>query len=134
MLLRDLKKQSGPFVADGAMGTYYSQLTGLPASRCEIANIQQPECIAGIHRNYLEAGARLVRTNTFSANTLALGPVSYTHLDVYKRQVPYLPGHHQKGTGHRVYLAGLAVVDEGLPVSPVFPAFRMALIHPQIII
>ncbi len=73
MLLRDLKKQSGPFVADGAMGTYYSQLTGLPASRCEIANIQQPECIAGIHRNYLEAGARLVRTNTFSANTLALG-------------------------------------------------------------
>ena len=73
MLLRDLKKQSGPFVADGAMGTYYSQLTGLPASRCEIANIQQPECIAGIHRSYLEAGARLVRTNTFSANTLALG-------------------------------------------------------------
>lgn len=73
MLLRDLMKQSGPFVADGAMGTYYSQLTSLPASCCEIANIKRPECIADIHRHYLDAGARLIRTNTFSANTLALG-------------------------------------------------------------
>ena len=73
MLLKDLIKQPGPFVADGAMGTYYSQLTGMPASRCEAANIEHPECIAGIHRSYLDAGACLIRTNTFSANTLALG-------------------------------------------------------------
>ena len=73
MLLKDLIKQPGPFVADGAMGTYYSQLTGMPASRCEAANIERPECIAGIHRGYLDAGARLIRTHTFSATTLALG-------------------------------------------------------------
>lgn len=72
MLLRELLKLKGPFVADGAMGTYFSLLTGQSASLCEAANQEQPDVIAGIHRAYRKAGARLVRTNTFSANTAAM--------------------------------------------------------------
>ena len=58
-------------VADGAMGTYFSALTGLPTSECERYNLTHPEVIASIHRGYREAGARFLRTNTFSANTRA---------------------------------------------------------------
>ncbi len=61
-----------PLVADGAMGTYFSTLTGLPTSECERSNLTCPEVIASIHRSYRNAGARLLRTNTFSANTRAL--------------------------------------------------------------
>lgn len=61
-----------PLTADGAMGTYFSTLTGLPTSECEPSNLTRPEVIASIHRSYRNAGARLLRTNTFSANTRAL--------------------------------------------------------------
>lgn len=84
MLLRELHNRKGPFVADGAMGTYFSLLTGQPASLCEAANREQPDVVAGIHRAYIQAGARLVRTNTFSANTAAMGlPLSQV-LDIVR--------------------------------------------------
>lgn len=53
------------------MGTYFSHLTGMPSSICESANISQPEIIKKIHKEYIKAGARLIRTNTFSANTVS---------------------------------------------------------------
>lgn len=72
MQLTQLLKKDGHIVTDGAMGTYYSSLTDASASFCELANIQRPALIAQIHREYLDAGATLLRTNTFSANTAAL--------------------------------------------------------------
>ncbi|WP_370290483.1 methionine synthase [Nocardioides sp.] len=38
----------------------------------DLLSITQPEIIAGIHREYLEAGADIVETNTFSSNTISL--------------------------------------------------------------
>ena len=55
---------------DGAMGTFYSSLPGRAESRCELANIDHPEDIRSIHRAYLEAGSRAVRTNTFDVSGL----------------------------------------------------------------
>jgi len=60
-------------LTDGAMGTYYSQITGKDAAFSELANDMEPDVVKDIHMEYIEAGARLIRTNTFSANTLALG-------------------------------------------------------------
>jgi methionine synthase / methylenetetrahydrofolate reductase(NADPH) len=60
-------------LADGAMGTYYSEITGDNVSLCEYANIEKPDVIKRIHREYIEAGARLIRTNTFAANGISLG-------------------------------------------------------------
>ena len=61
-------------VADGAMGTMiqdenpsledFENLEGCN----EILNITRPELIAAIHRQYFEAGAEVVETNTFGAN------------------------------------------------------------------
>lgn len=59
-------------VADGAMGTYYSEITGDKISFCEFASLEKPDVISRIHREYIEAGAKLIRTNTFSANRVTL--------------------------------------------------------------
>ncbi len=56
---------------DGAFGTYYAQLFDtreLP----ELANTLHPERVLQIHREYIEAGAQLIRTNTFASNTFSL--------------------------------------------------------------
>ncbi|CUH95928.1 hypothetical protein P22_2016 [Propionispora sp. 2/2-37] len=60
-------------IADGAMGTYYASLKGTTVVFSEPANLTEPELIESIHKQYIAAGARLIRTNTFSANTLSLG-------------------------------------------------------------
>jgi methionine synthase I (cobalamin-dependent)/5,10-methylenetetrahydrofolate reductase len=55
-------------VGDGAMGTYLYQL-GLPTGiSYEELNLSQPELITRVHREYYEAGARVIETNTFAAN------------------------------------------------------------------
>ncbi|WP_231482677.1 methionine synthase [Nocardioides sp. URHA0020] len=38
----------------------------------DLLTITQPEIIAGIHREYLEAGADIIETNTFNANAVSL--------------------------------------------------------------
>src|SRR6185295_5553487 len=37
----------------------------------DILNLTQPEIIAGVHRAYLEAGADIIETNTFTATAVA---------------------------------------------------------------
>ena len=38
----------------------------------DLLNITQPEIIIGIHQQYLEAGADIIETNTFSSTTIAM--------------------------------------------------------------
>ncbi len=59
-------------VTDGAMGTYYSEITGNPALNSVFANIENPNIIEKIHKDYIKSGANILRTNTFSANTQIL--------------------------------------------------------------
>lgn len=65
-----LKEQKLLF--DGAFGTYYAYLYDtkeLP----ELANVRYPERVCRIHEEYIGAGARVIRTNTFASNTFTLG-------------------------------------------------------------
>ncbi|WP_307204138.1 bifunctional homocysteine S-methyltransferase/methylenetetrahydrofolate reductase [Paenibacillus harenae] len=53
---------------DGAMGTYLYQM-GFPVGvSYEEFNTLRPDVIDHVHRSYYEAGARVIETNTFSAN------------------------------------------------------------------
>lgn len=53
---------------DGAMGTYLYQM-GFPVGvSYEEFNTLRPDVIENVHRRYYEAGARVIETNTFSAN------------------------------------------------------------------
>jgi len=57
---------------DGAMGTYLYQM-GFPVGiSYEELNLLKPDVIADVHRRYYEAGARVIETNTFSANRESL--------------------------------------------------------------
>lgn len=65
--LREILKDR-VLVGDGAMGTYLYQM-GFPVGiSYEELNLLKPEVIADVHRRYYDAGARLIETNTFSAN------------------------------------------------------------------
>lgn len=52
---------------DGAMGTYFNQLHP-EAGEAEEANLTNPDWIVDIHKQYIGAGAKLIRTNTFAVN------------------------------------------------------------------
>jgi methionine synthase I (cobalamin-dependent)/5,10-methylenetetrahydrofolate reductase len=64
-------KQS-PVLCDGAMGTLlYAR--GVFINRCyDELNLSQPDLIHGIHHDYLQAGAEIIETNTFGANSFRL--------------------------------------------------------------
>ena len=64
---------SGPItLADGAMGTMLFS-SGLQfGDPPEVWNLTQPDVIRRIHRGYLEAGSRIILTNTFGGNRLRL--------------------------------------------------------------
>jgi len=65
--LRQALKNS-VLVGDGAMGTYLYQI-GFPVGiSYEELNLSKPEMIERVHREYFEAGARVIETNTYSAN------------------------------------------------------------------
>ena len=55
---------------DGGMGTML-QAAGLPMGETpELWNLTEPEKVTAVHRRYVEAGSRLLYTNTFGANRL----------------------------------------------------------------
>lgn len=64
--------RGGVTVADGAWTTQLRTL-GWPGERAaELANIEMPDLVGEVARGYLGAGARVLTTNTFGANRLAL--------------------------------------------------------------
>lgn len=59
-------------IFDGAMGTILQSL-GLKAGELpEILNIKEPEKVIEVHKRYINAGSKVITTNTFGANELKL--------------------------------------------------------------
>ena len=67
--LEDLAKQR-ILILDGAMGTMIGEMMG-KVGNSDALNLTHPEVIATIHRQYLEAGADIITTNTFSAQRIS---------------------------------------------------------------
>jgi homocysteine S-methyltransferase len=62
----------GRVLADGAMGTMLYD-RGIFINRCfDELNLSQPEVVAGVHEEYLQAGAQIIESNTFGANAFRL--------------------------------------------------------------
>jgi len=62
----------GPMVCDGAMGTYlYERGVYINRSFDELC-LSAPETVEAVHRDYLDAGADILETNTYGASRIAL--------------------------------------------------------------
>lgn len=79
--------QSRILVLDGAMGTMiqrynlteeqykgerFKSATKLQQGNIDLLTLSQPHIIESIHREYLEAGADIIETNTFNANSISM--------------------------------------------------------------
>ena len=64
--------EGGTVLCDGAMGTMlYSCGVFINRSYDEL-NVTQPETVRAVHEQYLQAGAEIIETNTFGANSFRL--------------------------------------------------------------
>ncbi|RIJ24545.1 5-methyltetrahydrofolate--homocysteine methyltransferase [Henriciella barbarensis] len=90
ILIADLEKkaQSAVLILDGAMGTMLQKYTfseeqfrgerfadwkSPVQGNNDLLNLTQPDAVRAIHTKFIEAGADLIETNTFSATTIAQG-------------------------------------------------------------
>lgn len=55
-------------IFDGAMGTMLQAAGVEPGKNPVLLNLENPSLITDIHRQYIEAGANVITTNTFGAN------------------------------------------------------------------
>ena len=63
--------KEGVIVCDGAMGTLL-ELYEYGEKPPEIHNLKNPDIVERAHREYIQAGAEIIETNTFSGNRLRL--------------------------------------------------------------
>jgi 5-methyltetrahydrofolate--homocysteine methyltransferase len=80
--LEDFAKQR-ILILDGAMGTMIGEKMGKVGNSDEL-NLTHPDVIAGIHRQYLEVGADIITTNTFSAQRISQADY---HMEEQARQM-----------------------------------------------
>ncbi|MGN0316591.1 MAG: bifunctional homocysteine S-methyltransferase/methylenetetrahydrofolate reductase [Lachnospira sp.] len=88
-------------ITDGAFGTYFSYLYDteeLP----EKSNITAPERIVNIHKQYIKAGAKLIRTNTFASNTESLK----CSLEEVRENIRAAVNNAKRAAGEDTFIAG----------------------------
>ncbi len=62
------RQREGILIADGAMGTMLEAAGMKPGSCPELWNVENASAVAAIHRDYADAGAGVVLTNTFGGS------------------------------------------------------------------
>lgn len=68
----ELLQGQKPIIADGAMGTILNQRINEEEHCFERLNITQPGLVAEVHREYIDAGSKIILANTFGANRYKL--------------------------------------------------------------
>lgn len=113
-------------ICDGAMGTYYSvkyDKQSIP----ELDNTACPENIKEIHKEYIQAGARLIRTNTFASNTSILN----CKMDEVIDNISHACDIAKEAASNKAYIAGdigpvgydnnsQDIIDEYIKIADVF--------------
>ena len=64
--------EKGVLLGDGAYGTEFIRRGCLRDRPFDELNLTRPDVVLGLHREYVLAGAQLIKTNTFLANRLRL--------------------------------------------------------------
>lgn len=79
--------QDSILIFDGAMGTRLSEKGWDMKCSTEILNITKPELIEEVHREYIEAGAKAITTNTFMCNIFNSEKNEYVLEDIIEKSV-----------------------------------------------
>src|SRR5579863_8018767 len=114
-LLQQLRQR--PLLCDGAMGSLlYAR--GVTYEKCfDALNLSQPELIAGIHREYISAGAQIIETNTFGANRAKLEAYNLEgQISAINRGAVKIAREAREVSGQPIYIAG-AVGPTGRPLQ-----------------
>ncbi|MEE9225779.1 MAG: bifunctional homocysteine S-methyltransferase/methylenetetrahydrofolate reductase [Bacteroidota bacterium] len=107
--------KEGTILCDGAMGTLLD-LYEYEEHPHEIQNLKNPDIVGRIHSEYIEAGAEIIETNTFSANPYRLASF---HLEDQVAEINIKGAEiARRVAGDRVYVAG-AVGPTGKLLEPV---------------
>ena len=86
-------------ILDGATGSLLTERSGAPAGyRLEKLNLEDPDVVFSVHRDYVEAGSDVIYTNTFGANPLKLG-------DETDKVIKAAVAIARKAAGGRAYVA-----------------------------
>jgi len=105
----------GPILCDGAMGTLLD-LYGYADRPHEINNLKNPDIVARVHQEYIDAGAEIIETNTFSANRFRL---SQFHLQDRLKEINRAAVEiAHRVAGENVYVAG-SVGPTGKLLEPI---------------
>lgn len=98
------RMKRSPLLFDGAMGTMIYE-RGVFINTCfDELSLTNPKLIGQIHREYVEAGAEVIETNTFGANRIALRPYGLSEkvADINRHAVRIA----REIAGDSVYVAG----------------------------
>ena len=114
-----------PMLVDGAMGTLLFS-HGIPQRTClDELVLTRPEVVATIHREYIEAGADAIETNTFGANRFRLAEYGLEKLaGQLSRRGARLAREARETSGKEVLIAG--------SIGPLVSSVRMPAPHPGI--
>jgi len=74
-------------ILDGAMGTMMQDAGMPPGARPDVFGLEHPELLEKIHRQYIEAGSRVIYTNTFGSNARKLHGSGHTTQEVVSAAV-----------------------------------------------
>lgn len=70
--LNGLFSGKGIYLLDGGMGSMLQRKGLLPGHPPETMNLEQPQVVQDVHKEYIEAGADIIETNTFGGNRAVL--------------------------------------------------------------
>lgn len=91
-------------IFDGAMGTMFQQLGLLPTGYCpEMLNIDNPEAVTSVHKQYVDVGSTVIETNTFGASPLKL---AHYGLSDRAREINIAAVKAAKAAGNNIKVAG----------------------------
>ncbi len=65
-------QEEGILMSDGAMGTMLQRLGLTDGGAPELWNVEHPERVQSVYRGYIEAGSRIITTNTFGGSRARL--------------------------------------------------------------
>lgn len=107
--------ENGPLVCDGANGTALAS-KGFKRQIYDLATLSRPELVREVHLDFVNAGAQLIETNTFSAGRLRLAE-AHPDIDIPELNFAAAALARQAAKDH-VFVLG-AIGPIGKPMEPI---------------